>query len=120
MLDSTISAASVLAAPKELWGSLSYQMQFVLDCEQGFLMLDTSYHLIKELARDNSSPPDPPTAVGSGGGEHAEFINIASEIDPAIVTSTGDDSINNIYLSYAGGDGFSDEDIHTDAPMQKY
>ena len=35
----------------------SYQMQFGLDCEQGFLMLDTSYHLIQKLAKDNNVIP---------------------------------------------------------------
>lgn len=59
MFDASVLAAasSALAAPQEHWGNLSYQMQFGLDCEQGFLMLDTSYHLIQQLARDNDILP---------------------------------------------------------------
>ena len=63
------AASTALASPQEHWRNISYQMQFGLDCEQGFLMLDTSYHLIQQLARDS---------ILSAENQHAELKNNAA------------------------------------------
>ena len=48
------------------WSNVSVPFQFGLNCDQGFLMLDTSYRLFAYLRRDQRNPADAGDSSGKG------------------------------------------------------